>query len=150
MAVWAVTLLSIFGAGVTTAILLVRFCKRQMAGFHRVFTNRLLRPLAAGLPGFGIVVNVGRKSGIVYRTPVNVFRRPDRFLIALTYGEDSEWVKNVFAAGKCQIETRKILYQLTTPVIVFDRSRRQFPYVVRQILWLINANHHLELSFAKS
>jgi hypothetical protein len=33
---------------------------------------------------------------------VNVFRAPEGFLIALTYGRESEWVRNVVAAGVCQ------------------------------------------------
>jgi hypothetical protein len=33
-------------------------------------------------PGFGILTHVGRKSGRLYRTPVNVFRAPDEPRIA--------------------------------------------------------------------
>ena len=69
-------------------IVLVRFRKRSIAAFHRAITNRMARPFAAQLPGFAIVTNVSRKSGKLYRTPVNVFRRPGEFLIALTYGRD--------------------------------------------------------------
>src|SRR5205809_6896960 len=46
---------------------------------------------------------VGRKSGRVYRTPVNVFRAPNGFLIALTYGRESEWVKNALAAASLRL-----------------------------------------------
>ena len=99
-------------------ILLVRFCKRPLAAFHRAVTNRIARRFANRLPGFGVVTNVGRKSGRLYETPVNVFREPDGFLIALTYGRDSGWVKNVLAAGGCQLETRRV--SLST----FRASRR--------------------------
>lgn len=87
-------------------ILLIRFRKRWVAAFNRIFLNRITALFAAQLPGFGILTHVGRKSGRAYRTPVNVFRVPDGFLIALTYGRDSEWVKNVLAAKRCQLETR--------------------------------------------
>jgi deazaflavin-dependent oxidoreductase (nitroreductase family) len=127
-------------------ILLVRFRKKQLAAFHRIVTNRMARPLAARLPGFGIVTNVGRKSGKLYRTPVNDFWRHDGFRIALTYGRGSGWVRNVLAAGRCQLETRRVSYQLTTPVIVHDPSRRRFPLIVRLILGLIDANDFLELT----
>lgn len=143
---WGLHVTAVLAAAVCTAVLLVRFCKRQLAAFHRVFTNRLLRPLVARMPGFGIVINVGRRTGTVYRTPVNVFRRSDRFLIALTYGKDSGWVKNVLAAGKCQIQTRRFSYRLATPVVVFDPARSNFPFFVRVVRWLINANHYLQLS----
>ena len=93
-------------------IVLVRFCKRSVAAFHRAITNPIASGFAAQLPGFAIVTNVGRKSGTLYRTPVNVFRPPGGFLIALTYGRDSGWVKNVLAAGGCQLETRRVQYQL--------------------------------------
>jgi hypothetical protein len=78
-----------FFAILLALILLVRFCKKSLAAFHRAITNRIAIRFAARLPGFAIVTNVGRKSGRVYRTPVNVFRKPDGFLIALTYGRDS-------------------------------------------------------------
>jgi deazaflavin-dependent oxidoreductase (nitroreductase family) len=127
-------------------ILLVRFCKRQLAAFHRAVTNRIARPFAARLPGFGIVTNVGRKSGKLYRTPVNVFRKLDGFRIALTYGRDSGWVRNVLAASGCQLETRRVSYRLRTPVIVHDPSRRRFPLIVRTVLGLVDANDFLELT----
>jgi len=128
------------------AILLVRFRKRHVAAFHRAVTNRIVIRFVAALPGFGIVTNVGRRSGRLYRTPVNVFREPDGFLIALTYGRDSGWVKNVMAAGHCQLETRGVAYQLSSPVIVCDHSRRRFPLIVRIVLGLIDANDFLKLS----
>lgn len=127
-------------------LLLVRFHKRQVAAFHRAITNRIASRFAARLPGFAIVTNVGRKSGRFYRTPVNVFREPDGFMIALTYGRDSGWVRNVLAAGGCQLETRRVQYELSAPVIVHDPSRRRFPLLVRIILGVIDANDFLRLS----
>jgi deazaflavin-dependent oxidoreductase (nitroreductase family) len=94
-------------------ILLIRFRKRWVAAFNLAVTNRITSPFAARLPGFGILTHVGRKSGRVYRTPVNVFRAPEGFLIALTYGRESEWVRNVVTAGACQLETRGVRYQLS-------------------------------------
>jgi deazaflavin-dependent oxidoreductase (nitroreductase family) len=127
-------------------ILLIRFCKRWVAAFNLVITNRITSRFAARRPRFGIVTHVGRKSGRLYRTPVNVFRAPDGFLIALTYGRDSEWVRNVVADGGCQLETRRVLYQLSAPTIVHDPTRRRFPPLVRMILRLIGANDFMQLS----
>jgi hypothetical protein len=81
-------------------VLLIRFRKRWVAAFNLAVTNRITSRFAARLSGFGILTHVGRKSGRVYRIPVNVFRVSEGFLIALTYGRDSEWVKNVVAAGE--------------------------------------------------
>ena len=129
-----------------TGILMMRFRKRWLAKINIAFTNRITGLFAGWLPSFGILTHVGRKSGRVYRTPVNVFRVPDGFLIALTYGRDSEWVKNVLAAGKCQLETRRMVYQLSSPTVVHDPSRRRFPLLVRMILGIIGANDFMRLS----
>ena len=129
-------------------VLLVRFRKSSVAAFHRAFTNRFAIRFAARLPGFGIVTNVGRKSGRLYHTPVNVFRKPGGFLIALTYGRDSGWVRNVLAAGACQLETRRQAYELSAPVVGHDPSRQRFPLFVRIVLGLIAANDFLQLSIS--
>ena len=139
----AVSLLAIL-----LALLLVRFRKRRLAAFHRAVTNRFAIRFAAALPGFAIVTSAGRNSGRLYRTPVNVFRQADGFLIALTYGRESGWVKNVLTAGGCQLETRGVAYQLCAPVIVHVPSRRRFPLLVRIILGLMDANDFLKLSIS--
>jgi len=139
---WVISLLAILLA----PILLIRFRNRWVAAFNRTILNRITSRFANRLPGFGILTHVGRKSGRLYRTPVNVFLVPEGFLIALTYGRDSEWVRNVLAAGGCQLETRRVLYQLSAPTIVHDPTRRRFPMLVRIILWIIGAEDFIQLS----
>src|SRR6202049_4660227 len=127
-------------------ILLIRFRTRWVAAFNRAITNRITIRFAARLPGFGILTHVGRKSGRVYRTPVNVFRAPEGFLIALTYGREIEWSKNVISARAWQLETRGVQYQLSSPTIVHDPTRRRFPIPVRVVLRLIGADDFMQLS----
>ncbi len=127
-------------------ILLIRFRKRWVAAFNLAVTNRITSRFAARLPGFGMLGHIGRKSGKPYRTPVNVFRVPEGFIVALTYGRESEWVRNVVAAGGCELETRGVGYRLTAPIIVHDPARRRFPLPVRTILGLIGANDFMQLS----
>ena len=129
-----------------TPVLLIRFRKRWVAAFNLAVTNRITSRFAARSPGFGILTHVGRKSGRLHRTPVNVFRAPEGFLIALTYGRDGEWVKNVAAAGGCELETRHLLYLLSAPTIVHDPTRRRFPLFVRIVLRVIGADDFMHLS----
>src|SRR4051812_49595068 len=72
---------------------------KRLARFNLHVTNRVLGPFARRLPGFAVVAHVGRRSGRVRHTPVNLFRDGDRYVIALTYGADSQWVRNVLAAA---------------------------------------------------
>jgi deazaflavin-dependent oxidoreductase (nitroreductase family) len=128
-----------------SGILLTRFRKRSLAAFNLAVTNRITSRFAGTLPGFGIITHVGRKSGRIYHTPVNVFRASDGFLIALTYGQESEWVKNVMAAGGCKLKTRGEQYQLTSPTIVHDPTGGRFPLPVRVTLGFVGASDFMQL-----
>lgn len=129
-----------------TGVLMMRFQKRWLAKINIAFTNRITSLFAGWLPGFGILKHVGRKSGKVYRTPVNVFRAHNRFVIALTYSSKSEWVKNVIAAGGCELRTRGKQYRLSAPKVVRDPTRRQFPIPVRVVLRIVGADEYMELA----
>lgn len=95
------------------------------------YVNPITRPLAKRLPSFAILTHRGRKSGRVYRTPINVFRRGTEYFFFLTYGSDVQWVKNVLAAGSCSIETRGRVVELTEPELVTDPELRPAPVHIR-------------------
>jgi deazaflavin-dependent oxidoreductase (nitroreductase family) len=61
--------------------------------WNKAGLNRLTRHIAPWMPGFGVIVHRGRRSGARYQTPVNVFRAGNGYVIALTYGPDTDWVK---------------------------------------------------------
>jgi deazaflavin-dependent oxidoreductase (nitroreductase family) len=122
---------------------------RWIARFNKHVTNRATRPLAGRLPGFGVVVHIGRTTGRDYRTPVNVFSTTDGYAIALTYGSDSQWVRNVMASGGCTLETRGQPVRLTAPRLVHDEQRRFVPAPVRLILGLLHVADFLILTAAE-
>lgn len=118
---------------------------RSIARFNRRFTNRLALKVAGYLPGFAILSHVGRKSGRAYRIPVNVFRVDGGYIIALTYGSESDWVKNVLAAGSCELRTRGRRVRLFDPRIVTDHSKGWAPLPVKRILTLTNVPQYMRL-----
>ncbi|OXM71885.1 MULTISPECIES: nitroreductase family deazaflavin-dependent oxidoreductase [Amycolatopsis] len=118
---------------------------KRIARFNRVATNRVLGPLTKRLPGFGTIVHRGRKSGTTYRTPVNVFRADGGYVLALTYGPDTDWVRNILAAGGCEIETRGRSVRTTRPRVVHDEQRTSMPPGVRQILSVVGVTDFLFL-----
>jgi deazaflavin-dependent oxidoreductase (nitroreductase family) len=119
---------------------------RWLARVNRKVTNHITGPLASRLPGLGVVVHTGRKSHRPYRTPVSVFPRGDRYTIALTYGADSQWVKNVLASGGCTLETRGRALRLARPRLFHDERRQAMPAPVRVILSLLDVTDFLELT----
>ena len=118
--------------------------------FLRPFTTRLFNPLsrrfAGRLPAFGIITYVGRRSGKIYRTPLNVFRHDGQYIVALTYGADVQWVKNVLAAGRCELETMGRVVSLRDPAIFVDQKASLMPLPVRFFLRLIRVSDFMRLT----
>jgi deazaflavin-dependent oxidoreductase (nitroreductase family) len=116
---------------------------RRVARFNRLVTNRVTKPFARLLPGFGVVVHRGRVSGREYETPVNVFRTPDGYVFALTYSRRAEWVQNVVAAGGCELITRGRRVRLADPKIFRDERRTPVPSPVRWPLHVLGVTDFL-------
>lgn len=117
---------------------------RRLAVFNKRVTNRIVVRFAGWAPGFAIVDHVGRSTGRRYETPVNLFRKGDGYVFALTYGVAS-WVQNVMAADGCTIRTRGRQVTLTDPRLYTDAERRDVPAPVRLILTLIDVDQFLAL-----
>jgi len=122
---------------------------RRVARFNKVALNKVTVRIAPIAPGFGVLTHRGRKSGHLFRTPVNLFPKPDRIVIALTYGTDSDWFRNVQAAGECDIRTRGRDIHLVNPRLVHDETRTEIrPLLVRGILRLLKVSDFLVLDRA--
>lgn len=100
------------------------------------------------LPGFAVVHHRGRRSGRAFETPVDVFPVDGGFVLALTYGPDTDWVKNVMAAGGCTIETRGRRIACTGPRLYRDPGRHHIRPVERAVLGVLGVEWFLELERA--
>lgn len=113
--------------------------------WNKVGLNRVTRHIAPWMPGFGVVIHRGRRSGRLYQTPVNVFAAEDGYVLALTYGPDTDWVKNVLAAGGCELRTRGRVIRLDSPRLFHDTTRRDIRPFERQVLRAIGVADFLSL-----
>jgi deazaflavin-dependent oxidoreductase (nitroreductase family) len=107
---------------------------RWVARANKIGLNRLTKLIAPWAPGWGVVIHRGRTSGRTFRTPLFAFRRGDGFVIALTYGSDADWVRNVLAAGGCELQARRHRYQLGAPRLYSDPSASDMPALIRFVL----------------
>jgi deazaflavin-dependent oxidoreductase (nitroreductase family) len=121
---------------------------RVVGKWNKAGLNRVTRHIAPWLPGLGLVVHRGRRSGRSYRTPVNVFPTADGFVFALTYGPDTDWVKNVLAAGGCELLTRGRTVRLAAPRLYHDESRAGIRPFERQLLRVMGVADFLSLTRA--
>ena len=76
---------------------------------------------------------------------MNVFPRADGYVIALTYGRDSDWVRNVLADGGCTLETRGRTLRLSRPRLFRDERLLFVPAPLRLIPRLGGVFDFLEL-----
>jgi deazaflavin-dependent oxidoreductase (nitroreductase family) len=119
---------------------------KAVGRWNKAGLNRLTRHIAPWMPGFGVIVHRGRRSGRRYQTPVNVFGAGHGYVVALTYGPDTDWVKNVLAAGGCELRTRGQMIQLGSPRLFRDESRSTIRPVERQVLRILNVADFLFLT----
>ncbi|MGI9610722.1 MAG: nitroreductase family deazaflavin-dependent oxidoreductase, partial [Acidimicrobiia bacterium] len=52
-----------------------------------------------------VITHVGRKSGTVFHTPLDAHQVEGGYVFILVYGSDSDWVRNVLAAGTATLKT---------------------------------------------
>jgi deazaflavin-dependent oxidoreductase (nitroreductase family) len=121
---------------------------KAVGRWNKVGLNRVTKRIAPWMPGFGVVVHRGRRSGKEYQTPVNVFPAADGYVLALTYGPDTDWVKNVVAAGGCELRTGGRVVRLTAPRLFHDETRRDIRPLERHVLGVIGVADFLSLKTA--
>jgi deazaflavin-dependent oxidoreductase (nitroreductase family) len=85
--------------------------------------SRATKPLilkTAGQAGTStsVIRHLGRFSGQEYETPVSALPTDDGFLIALPYGRNTDWLKNVLARGSATIVEQGTTYTVDDPKVV--------------------------------
>lgn len=114
------------------------------------FNTRYLNPLMLKLAGRGPMVDlehVGRTSGRTFHTPLMAFRSGDTVTIALTYGADVQWLKNIRAAGRCRMRIGGDVVTLGAPQAVrTDEALPRIPNPQRALLrWPIRCHDYVQL-----
>jgi deazaflavin-dependent oxidoreductase (nitroreductase family) len=118
----------------------------RLARFNRSVTNRLAGPLAGRIPPFALIHHVGRHSGTPYTTPVWIFHDGERWIVALVYGAGADWVRNVQAAGGCDVTYRyKTIRLHPVETLTTDPDALPLPWPVRAALHLLGIRRFLVL-----
>ncbi|WP_280271973.1 nitroreductase family deazaflavin-dependent oxidoreductase [Nocardia wallacei] len=115
-----------------------------LAKFNRRVTNRIAGLVAGRAPGLAVVVHRGRSSGRQYRTPVTVFSQDGVYRVALTYGREVDWLKNILAAGEFELEINGRTETVRAPVVRHDPKVSWAPTGVRQALSALGAEFYVE------
>src|SRR5438445_5371502 len=89
---------------------------RRVARFNKLINNRVQGIYAWILPPWAVILHRGRRSGRPYRTPLLAFRRDRTLIVALLYGEESDWLRNMKSGGGLVRMGRT--YELSAPRVV--------------------------------
>src|SRR5438132_8953880 len=91
---------------------------RRVARFNMVVNDRFQRVYAWLVPPWAVLLHRGRRSGRLYRTPVLAFRQERTLVIALLYGEESDWLRNLRTSGGGRVVRMGRTFKLHEPRVV--------------------------------
>ena len=96
-------------------------------------TNRVLHRFTRLSHGpFAVIYHTGRRSGKPYQTVIWVWQMREGFVIALTYGIEVDWYRNMRAQNGGSIYWHKRLYNVGKPELIdTEKALTAFPAFFR-------------------
>jgi hypothetical protein len=99
------------------------------------------------LPLWAVFRHRGRRTGREYAIPVAIRVTDEAFVIALPFGERTQWVRNVLDAGGCAIRWHAADHPATDPAIIgYDEAAPAFTPIQRWILSRAGVSRFIRLS----
>ena len=86
-----------------------------------------------GRSEIGTLEHFGRRTGTRHLTPVHPVATAEGFRIVVPLGEQSQWARNVVAAGHCRIQLHDTVYGLDEPVLLAATAMDDLPPATRWI-----------------
>jgi deazaflavin-dependent oxidoreductase (nitroreductase family) len=117
--------------------------------FNKRFLNRLFLKFAGvSRTPFAVIRHVGRRSGKPYETPIIVMPGEGGFVVALTYGPEVDWYRNVIAAGQCGLLWHGNEYAIEE-IKPMDKQAALavFPFPFSPILRLLGMQHFVSMKY---
>jgi deazaflavin-dependent oxidoreductase (nitroreductase family) len=123
---------------------------RRLRTFVKHVVNPALRYAAQSSRGpFALLRHVGRRSGKRYEIPIMVWRMKDGFMIVLTYGPNTDWLRNLQAADQGSLRWHKREYVFKRPEFIDAKTARQaLPPFIKFVLGLRGAHEYVKLADA--
>ena len=113
---------------------------------NRVVANPVMGLFSDRVPPLATLHHVGRSSGRRYRTPILAFPTARGFAVALTYGPDVQWLRNLEAGMPARLVRRRRVYALAHPVRHHGEDGLRFvPAWTRAALGLMHVDIVVEL-----
>jgi hypothetical protein len=139
------------GALAGGAVYLWRRNPRMGSGFVNTVVNpgMIRRGLAGrGSSELGTLEHIGRRTGIRRLTLVHPEPTSDGFRIMVPLGSESQWARNVLAAGHCRLQLHDLVCELDEPTMVPASEIEGLPRVLRRVEGALGFEYLLLRQFA--
>lgn len=98
-----------------------------------------------------VLTHVGRTSGQTYRTPLDAHPVEGGYVFILVYGSESDWVRNVLAAGHASLRIKDHDITLSRPRLVEEgEAWWVLPPTVKRPPRLLRITEYLRMDFAEA
>ncbi len=112
--------------------------------------KRVFNRVALKRGSWPVLTHVGRSSGKVYRTPLEVHPVADGYIFILVYGSGSDWVKNVLAAGTASLEVDGEEFDLVSPrLLPEDVAWQLLPETTKAPPKFLHVNEFLQVDIRR-
>jgi hypothetical protein len=112
------------------------------------FVNTVVNPLLLrrGLAGgarseIGTLEHIGRRSGVRRLTLVHPEATPDGFRVLVPLGSESQWARNVLAAGHCRMHLHGQVFDLDEPAMASGAEAADLPWLVRRVMAILGVRY---------
>jgi deazaflavin-dependent oxidoreductase (nitroreductase family) len=97
-----------------------------------------------------VLTHVGRSSGKTYRVPLDAHPVDNGYIFILMYGSDSDWVKNVLAAGTAGLKIGGDEFELMSPRLVTkDVAWQQLPEATKAPPRFLRVSEFLQMDIRR-
>lgn len=132
-------LLVVGGALAVAGFAAIAYWRRHPRAGARTM-NEVVNPILvrSGIAGggrseLGTLEHVGRRSGTIRFTPIHPVLTDGSVRIVVPLGLQSEWARNVLAAGRCRMQLHDTVYELDRPVLLPAGAVTELPAASRWV-----------------
>lgn len=131
----AVAIAAVIAAGVGVVAIWRRNPRIGSGRMNRIVDPVLMRRGIAGggRSEVGVIEHVGRRSGVRRLTPVHAVPTDDGFRIVVPLGLQSQWARNVLAAGHCRMQLHDVVYELDEPQLLAPHAMQELSSLARLV-----------------
>lgn len=80
--------------------------------------KRVFNPRALAGAKWPVLIHTGRRTGAIHRTPLDVYPADGGYVFVPVYGAQSDWVRNILAAGHARLRIDGGEVELTGPRMI--------------------------------